>query len=698
MIDNQDLCILHEIAFRNIKSTTELEHRLQLTRRQVTYSIKKVNELLTEYDQDLIRTTNNDLILISEVKQFLQNYLLKTEFFSDVYHLKEFRQLMILLTLICTLEYLSLDHLIYLLNRSRSTVFKDLTEVKETLEENNIQVRYSRLEGYYLDGNERDIRYLVMKTVISFLHQDNSEVFLEKYIKRQFNVDYSEVENRVLEASSEYNISFFENKLKEFTYCFILLSQRFKNKPLEHKISDFIDTKSNEFQFSIHICQIFQINLQDNISYIAAWILGLSSGNMNLKTSDQPMIVKIVQRLISRFESLSGVRFLDKQSATKRLYEHFRPSYYRLLFHLPIINPLAGQVMKEYSDMYALVKEATRPLEPLFDRELPEDEIAFLTVHFVAAAFEEQDEQVKRNQGLIICPNGIGTSIILQKELESLFPSIEFTVQSFRKLESLDNFDIVFTTKITSNILSLKKPFIVVNPILTSKEKYELIGRVYELINDEAILDSRVREFLDIVKRHVSVEQYEKIENDLIVHTEFNHSKFIVEEGGEYPLLSEIINENLVKLQVEATNWEEAIRNSTDVLVINGYATPNYINGMIQATKESGPYIVITKNVALPHARPESGAKKIGISIATLKTPVDFGNKVNDPVKYIFGLSALDNQTHLAAMSELAELLDQKDFYHILDRAVDPTEVVTYIKNFEKEREYQYEEESIDSM
>lgn len=256
------------------------------------------------------------------------------------------------------------------------------------------------------------------------------------------------------------------------------------------------------------------------------------------------------------------------------------------------------------------MNEAIRPLQPLFKRELPADEIAFLTVHFAAAAFEEQEEQVKRNRGLILCPNGIGTSIILQKELESLFPSIEFFVQDYHKELQTDHFDIVFTTTITPNILSISIPFIVVNPIMTAKEKFELIGRVYGLLNDESLLDPILADALKVVKKHVTNEQYEKIENELLILADTNHSKIVIEEGGEYPLLSEITNKNLVKLQVEAADWEEAIRNSTDVLVSTGVAEPSYIDGMIQTTKETGPYIVITKHVALPHARPESGAKK----------------------------------------------------------------------------------------
>ncbi len=685
MIDSQDLEILHEIAFRNRRETAELESKFLLTRRQITYSIKKINDLLSE-SEELIKVSGNELRINGQAEKHLQNYLLKMEFFSDVYHSKENRRLMILLTLSCSLEYLSIDHLILMLDSSRSTVVGDLKEVKQQLRRNDINVEYTRVRGYYLSGDEANIRYMVMKTIITFLHQDNGELFLESYLKKQFSIDYSKFESKILAASKQHQISFFENKFKEFTYCFILLIQRFKKKGFQRINSDFIDKQSNEYQFSLNICEYFDIERIENIYYIAAWILGLSTGNIHSATSDRSMIKKIVQRLIARFESLSGIRFLDREAVTRRLYEHFRPTYYRLFYHLPIINPLTPKIKKEYSETYALVNEAIRPLQPLFKRELPADEIAFLTVHFASAAFEEQEEQVKRNRGLILCPNGIGTSIILQKELESLFPSIEFFVQDYHKELQTDHFDIVFTTTITPNILSISIPFIVVNPIMTAKEKFELIGRVYGLLNDESLLDPILADALKVVKKHVTNEQYEKIENELLILADTNHSKIVIEEGGEYPLLSEITNKNLVKLQVEAADWEEAIRNSTDVLVSTGVAEPSYIDGMIQTTKETGPYIVITKHVALPHARPESGAKKIGISIATLKTPVVFGNKENDPVKYIFGLSALDNQTHLTAMSELAELLDQEAFYQILDNAEKPEEVIDFITNFEKER------------
>lgn len=146
-------------------------------------------------------------------------------------------------------------------------------------------------------------------------------------------------------------------------------------------------------------------------------------------------------------------------------------------------------------------------------------------------------------------------------------------------------------------------------------------------------------------------------------------------------MLMDLTSEKLVRLNIEAENWEDAIRKSAAPLFENGKITAAYIDAIINTAKEVGPYIVLTKHVALPHARSEAGALESAIGIATLKTPVVFGNKENDPVKYLFCLSAKDSESHINALSELTGLLDREDFYALLDQAKEASEVIQYIKN-----------------
>lgn len=685
MIDNQGLEILNEITFKDERSISKLKNNFKLSRRQITYAIDKINENLTENKQ--IKIDSDDLILSRATEEYLQNYLMELQLFDDVYYSKENRQLMIIFLITCSYDYLSLNHLIIMLQASKSTVLNDLKEIKKELSKKSLQIKYSRLSGYRLSGSEENIRFFIMREVINFLHQDNGEKFVRQFIEKYLNVNYEKFETTVLLASKKYNIDFFENSLKEFSFCFILLNERFKHESIKpNHINNVINHQAEEFQFSKEICNYFQIN-NNNVNYVTAWVLGLSVGNIEKDTQDRLVIKQIVQGIVYRFESLAGIRFLTRDSFVKRLYEHFRPSYYRILYHLPIVNPLTFKIKKEYTEMYSLVKEVVLPLQSLFGRELPEDEIAFLTVHFAVATFEEPEEQVKKSRCLVLCPNGIGTSLILLKELEALFPTIGFETDDFRQTTKLDKFDIIFSTTVTPKIVGTSTPFIIVNPIMTTKEKFELISRVYNLLYEDLLIDPSLRDFLMVVKKYVTGEQYKKIESELFYESNKNSSNLVIKERGDYPVLSEITTTDLIQLNVEATNWEEAIRKATKVLVNENKASPSYIDGMIRIAKETGPYIVITKNVALPHARPEDGAKEVAISIATLKKPIRFGNLDNDPVKYIIGLSAIDNQTHLTAMSELAELLEQEKFYEALDNAKDPQEIMKYIKNFES-RDY----------
>ena len=144
-------------------------------------------------------------------------------------------------------------------------------------------------------------------------------------------------------------------------------------------------------------------------------------------------------------------------------------------------------------------------------------------------------------------------------------------------------------------------------------------------------------------------------------------------------MLKDFLSEELILLNIDASDWEDAIRKAAQPLVAEKKVTESYVDDIIVGVKNNGPYIVLTEHVALPHARPESGALESAIGVATLKTPVEFGNEANDPVKYLFTLSAKDSSQHLSALSELAGLFEDKEFFNLLDNSNNPKEIMEYI-------------------
>ncbi len=132
--------------------------------------------------------------------------------------------------------------------------------------------------------------------------------------------------------------------------------------------------------------------------------------------------------------------------------------------------------------------------------------------------------------------------------------------------------------------------------------------------------------------------------------------------------IEELLTKDRIAVSVQAEDWESAVRSVGQLMVDTGVVEERYIEGMINTTKELGPYIVIAPGVAIPHARPEDGVLKPCLAFAKLKTPVEFGNKDNDPVTLLFALGALDHEQHVAALQKIAEILmDETKFQNLLN-------------------------------
>ena len=109
-----------------------------------------------------------------------------------------------------------------------------------------------------------------------------------------------------------------------------------------------------------------------------------------------------------------------------------------------------------------------------------------------------------------------------------------------------------------------------------------------------------------------------------------------------------------IKTGVKVATWKEAVRAAGQILVEAGSCTQEYIDAMIAAVCELGPYIVITPHVALAHARPSSEVIQADMSLVVLDEAVEFGSAANDPVKLVFAFCATDNESHLEQLGKLA--------------------------------------------
>lgn len=125
-------------------------------------------------------------------------------------------------------------------------------------------------------------------------------------------------------------------------------------------------------------------------------------------------------------------------------------------------------------------------------------------------------------------------------------------------------------------------------------------------------------------------------------------------------LKQSLIDNNSIKLHQTASNWEEAIKIGTDMLVASGAIEPRYYDNIISKIKEMGPYIILAPGLAMPHARPEEGVIKTAFALVTLKEPIYFEGE-DDPVDVLLTLAGSDSDQHMQGLMEITQVLDDPD-------------------------------------
>lgn len=140
----------------------------------------------------------------------------------------------------------------------------------------------------------------------------------------------------------------------------------------------------------------------------------------------------------------------------------------------------------------------------------------------------------------------------------------------------------------------------------------------------------------------------------------------VVSIGG-VSLLQDLLSEDNVSFHYPAETWEDVIRHGGQLMVDAGFIEPTYIEAMIDVVRDMGPYIVLAPGLAMPHARPEMGAKQVGTALVTLEKPIDFGSPENDPVSVAVFLCAPNKDEHIQLLTDIATLFEDEEF---LDAAV----------------------------
>ena len=147
-------------------------------------------------------------------------------------------------------------------------------------------------------------------------------------------------------------------------------------------------------------------------------------------------------------------------------------------------------------------------------------------------------------------------------------------------------------------------------------------------------------------------------------------------------MISELIQADHLLVGVECASWEELVDIAGEPLVRKGLVEPEYLLSVKKAVEKYGAYMVLVDDVAFFHGRPEDGVRELAMSLALLKTPVYLLDK---RVKAAFMFAAVDNDSHLDLLKELAVLMNDDGFLALLLDGNDPHAIYQKIREVETE-------------
>ncbi|MBM7655831.1 BglG family transcription antiterminator [Neobacillus cucumis] len=681
LLEERSANILRLLQQSSPLKMSELEAQTDLTRRQLQYGIGKANDWLQSHGYQLIGYDRKVGYYLSDKirdEDLQVNLTKRTYVFSEMD-----REKVVYLMLLLSGEPLSVYHFQYITGASRNTVLKDLQRLKEKVNEFQLRIQYSKQNGYLIKGDSNTKRYVLEQLIHDVLHSTSSNLIIE-CMWGDHEEKIRSIQLQLEQIEQKLGITYTDERLQELTYLFLCTDQLIgKGETLHsfHSSEELTSTKEYKLVEQMTQTNAFQsVWNQTERLYATLHLLSMNRTRDVSPLQEDEVIQELMREIVEEFERLACIQLHNKDLFYQQLYVHFRPAYYRMQYHISLINTMTERVEKVYPELYHLTKKSLLPVERAIGYSVPEDEVAYFTIHFGGWLRRQGTTLDDRKRAIVVCPNGVGISNILAYTLREIFPDILFLdALSVRDTANYPlSYDLVFSTV----HLRTKATLFVVPPILDSQDKQKLRQQVMQELYGITTQNLDVTSLLKVISQFATIHEPSQLEKALQSHIYIQTQQINKHSFGEAekPVLEELLTSQTIQFQSRVSDWKEGIRVASQPLVELGTVEESYVEAMIQSIEDNGPYVVITPGVALPHSRPEHGVRSLSMSLLRLDEAVDFAQ--DKPVRLIIVLAAVDSESHLRALVQLTQLLGEPSNIEDILQSSDKSVLLDHIHKY----------------
>lgn len=508
----------------------------------------------------------------------------------------------------------------------KSLIRRDLDRISDWLDKFGLKLESRQKVGLVLQGSEKDRR-----SALSRLSQlAGSPELMQTWLRGQFAPQEIETVQRELrELQKRFDVRFADETLESLLlHVLFVVKRTMLKQPISLSPQEIEALRgTSEYAWTVDLLQrigsVLALHFPEpETAYLTLHLLGARMRDVHQNETRRelakknPILSGLVARLVERVCTSGRIEAREDEELLGGLSVHLYTTLNRLGYGLPVSNPMTEEIKKMYPYMFHLVISALEEAEETLGLRFPEEEAAYLTLHFQASLERLQHARSRPKRTVVVCHMGIGMSRLLLTRIESKFPSLEVAaclpksdVEGFLAGETID-----FVIS-TVDLPQLGIPLITVSPLLEPADEKKLAGFVRRM--DEPIRN--------------------RAGSALLKYT----TPF------------------LVFLQQDVRHPYEAIERLASVLSDKGFVDPDYVHSAV--SRERMTSTAIGSGIAIPHGSPKL-IRQSAIAIAAFREPIDWGT---EKVSLAFMLAVRDEEPEetrelfreLSALSEQPSLI-----------------------------------------
>ncbi|MGY3715853.1 BglG family transcription antiterminator [Sutcliffiella cohnii] len=617
-ITSREKNIINLIVRTSGKHTVStLSSFLNVSGRTVQRDLKSIEKILDKFHLQLKRTANDGLFIEGkneDIYKLIQN--LATIHPTDI--TPEERKLNLLLTLLHEGPSFKIQGLAHDIGVSGATLATYVDELAEWLRKFSIKLIKKRGVGIELIAEEANKRHALASYILVYFYEVLIDSLYQlqqgKYTNKEILGYFSPRDLLMIDQLVNQKMQKMQKdqaRLADSDYIGLIVHicitiQRTKNNYVLTQEYDSENEITAEFLLIDNICNELEEKLYMQISksdrhFLTVILKGSKVQVTDVVLYDSVHLGKLIKKVIEDISTKLHVNLSHDFSLYQGLLAHMEPSIFRIKQKLDIFNPLTDEIKRKYPVLFMAVKKS---LEQIFiDIDFPEDEVAFIVLHF-GSALLMNEEEVKIN-AVVVCPTGIGASKMLasriQKELMEIKDIEILSINDFQSA-TLDEYDVVISTV---RLPFTNVDYILVSPLLREED----IDTIKSYLQNNIEKVTRKKNYLN------------KDQKDTFKHDRTDVKVLLQEIKDVQSSMDSILNNlRVVRKQNVGDHWDTIKEVVQDAEQEGLHTNTSSVVQHLMARERQGGLGIPNTNMALFHCR-DIHIKELIFQIAHIDTP-----------------------------------------------------------------------------